>query len=782
MAGMSPGHHREPFPDPADARTLKEFGTALRRMRERCAKLAVDRMRDPGSRDCWKELRREFIQAVECGFHQAESDDDVHDFLSCFIRACLRGRPEAEVTAEVVRWQNAWRQLSRLPAPDAPPGVPHEVPAPATRHFVGRVHELSELDTLISTSGDDTTSVALVGAAGVGKTTLALYWAAHSAGWFPSGQIYVNLRGFGDIEERLSPALALRNILSSLNVPDEEIPTSLDSLEARFRTEISDRRLLLLLDNAYDAEQVRPLLPGSGPCRTLITSRRFLGGLGVLTVPVRHLTDDEAAGLLKRTVGEDRLRAEPGSLARVVTLCAGLPLALSIVAEGLVARPNTLVADAVDELEPEDERLGTLALHDRADIRRVLRWSYQSLGAEQAALFRHLGLHEGPEIGAEAAATLAGRPVPATRRLMRELVDVHLVEQLPAGRYRLHDLVRLYARECAEEIEPREREEAVRRVLEWYLAGADAADRVFAPERRRVPLSMRTGVAFPGFPDTRAAFAWCDREADNLIRATGQAARLGMDDLAWQLAAASGEYYYLRNRCPDLLQIHRLAAASSRNAGGVADGWILNNLGLACQEVGLLEEALEHCAAAASANRREGDRFGEGIALNNLGLTYLELHRWEDAETTVGEALRVFREIGSEWGIAHALRNLGRVELGRGRWSEATEILEKAADLHLAIGNRAVQGWALYESGLGQASAGAWDAAVGRFEQSLAVHEEAGDRLAAAMALDGLGGALQALGRHDEALHRWEQALVVFDALGHPRAAEVRSKLIRQPG
>ncbi|MFY1693260.1 ATP-binding protein [Plantactinospora sp. WMMB782] len=779
MGSSSSGSHaaREAIPDPRGARSPKEFGQALRTLRERWAKLAIDRMRDPRSKQCWKELRRDFIQAFECGIRQPATDAEMFEFIRCFVCACLQGEPEAEVNAQVTRWQNAWRQIAQLPAPITRPHAPHEVPAPSARVFAGRTAELSTLERLLPGTPGGFLSVVVTGTAGIGKTTLALYWAHLAARWFPDGQLYVDLHGYGD-SEPLSPVAALSQLLRSLDVPDEEIPAGRAELEARFRTETADRQLLLILDNAHEASQVRPLLPGVSNCRTLITSRRVLPGLGAHTLQLGLLSQDEAASLLAETIGAERAGAEPGAVADLAELCARLPLALSVAGDGLAGRPAVPVSDAVAELTDEDERLDGLAAGDQADVRRVLDWSLSSLLPEQVQLFVRLGLHEAPELSSASAAVVAGIHPARARRLLRGLVDASMVEQLPAGRFRFHDLLRIYAAELAgQRMHPDERTSAVGRLLQWYLAGADATDRIFAPERRRVPVQLGSDVPVPPMTTTADAFAWCDAERPNFVPVARQAVRYGFDNIAWQLAAALGEYFYLRNRWPELLAVHQIVLPAARRMGGRAECWILINLGLACVEVDRPLDAATYCEQAITANQREGDVFGEALAGNNLGLAYLKLHRWDEAKATLDRSLTLFRDIDVRWGEAHVLRNLGRVQSARGQWTEAIELLTRASELHREIGNRAVEGWTLHDMGLAQAAAGNWSSAAASYRESLAVHDEVGDRLAAAVTLDDLGTALQTLGESTEAVHRWEQALAIFESLAHPRAAAVRERL-----
>ncbi|GAB3818858.1 ATP-binding protein [Micromonospora zhanjiangensis] len=772
------GGAREPVPDPGGAQSPKEFGQALRTLRERWAKLAIDRMRDPRSKQCWKELRRESIQAFECGIRQPATEAEVYEFIRCFVCACLRGEPEVEVSAQVTRWQNAWRQIAQLPTPITRPHVPHEVPAPSARVFAGRTAELATLEQLLPGAPGGFLSVVITGTAGIGKTTLALYWAHLAARWFPDGQLYVDLHGYGDAAEPLTPAAALSQLLRSLDVPDEEIPTGQAELEVRFRTETADRQLLLILDNARDASHVRSLLPGVSNSRAIITSRRVLPGLGAHLLQLGLLDREDAASLLTGTIGVQRAAAEPEAVVALADLCARLPLALSVAGDGLAARPAIPVSDAVAELADERERLDGLAAGDHADIRRVLDWSFGSLAPEQAQLLTLLGLHEAPELSSTIAAVIA-RVHPATaRRLLRGLVDASMIEQLPGGRFRFHDLLRIYAGELAERhIDADERNAAVRGLLQWYLAAADTTDRLFAPERRRVPVQVDQDIPLPAMTNATDAFAWCDTERPNFIPIARQAVRHGFDDVAWQLAATLGEYFYLRNRWSELLAVHEVVLPSAQRLGGQAECWILINLGLACVEADRPLDAITYCAQAIAATQREHDFFGEALAGNNLGLAYLKLHRWDEAKDALDRSLTLFREIDVKWGEAHALRNLGRVQSARGQWQEAVDLLTRAGVLHRETGNRAVEGWALHDVGLAHAAAGDWSSAVATYRESLTLHDEVGDRLAAAITLDDMGTALQRLGESTEAVHRWQQALAIFETLAHPRATGVRERL-----
>ncbi|MBF9130517.1 hypothetical protein I0C86_16335 [Plantactinospora sp. S1510] len=369
--------------------------------------------------------------------------------------------------------------------PPRPLGVPAQLP-PKLSVFVGRDPELDQLDAALLPGRDEPTGVLIAvvsGTAGVGKTTLAVHWAHRQADRFPDGQLHVDLRGFEPTGSVLEPARALRGFLTALGVPPQRIPAELVEQAALYRSLLTGRRMLIMLDNAADAEQVHPLLPGSPGCAVIVTSRNRLSGL-VATAGARPLLLDlppaaEARQLLIRRIGADRVAAEPAAVDELISHCARLPLALAVAAARTAANPTFPLRALARELRSTDSRLAGFADGDTGtDVRAVFSWSYQTLSPPAARLFRLLGLHPGPNIGTSAAASLLGVPVEEVRPSLAELSRANLLVERTPGRYGCHDLLRAYSAELARELEPEaERAEAIRRVLDHYLRTAHAAAR-----------------------------------------------------------------------------------------------------------------------------------------------------------------------------------------------------------------------------------------------------------------------------------------------------------------
>ncbi|MCX4680170.1 AfsR/SARP family transcriptional regulator [Streptomyces sp. NBC_01433] len=455
------------------------------------------------------------------------------------------------------------------PDPRTPPdgprtgAVPHQLP-PATRCFTGRTAELALLEQALGQSPDETADrvpgggpgagpvCVISGGAGVGKTSVALHWAHRNTRRFPDGQLYVDLRGFSRSGAPLAPTAALRLLLCGLGVDPGAVPAGQEALAGLYRSVIADRRVLIVLDDAADAEQVAALLPASAGAAVLVTSRRRLTGLavtqGARTVSLSTLSGADSRELLGHRLGEARPAAEPKSTAALLEQCAGLPLALAVVAARAAARPGFPLAALAEELRDEAGRLTALGSDDpSADVRTALRLSYRALGGAAAGAFRLLSAVPGPDIGLGAAGSLLGCSPASARALLRELEAVHLVEQHRPGRFRVNALVRLYSAELRE-AEPFER--ALRRVLDHYLHTARVADQLLAPyPYPPVWLGPPLPGVIPQRPaDRRAAGAWFRTEWACLAGARRVAEQRRWDVVVWQLALVLDGFQSRRGR------------------------------------------------------------------------------------------------------------------------------------------------------------------------------------------------------------------------------------------
>jgi DNA-binding SARP family transcriptional activator len=656
---------------------------------------------------------------------------------------------------------------------------PAQLPADIA-DFTGRDEQVKRLSDLLSgtgASGDPgAVRIAVVaGSGGLGKTSLAVHAAHRVRRRFPDGQLYVDL--LGATAAPLLPGDVLARFLRDLGVDGRDIPVDEDERAARYRTTLARRRMLVVLDNARDAAQVRPLLPGSASSAVLVTTRSRMPDLAsTKLVDLNVLDDDEALKLFVKVVGEERAAAEPEAAAELLDACAGLPLAIRICAARLVTRSGWTIRAMAGRLTDEHRRLDEMRAGDLA-VRASFEVSFTSLppntdkqGIDPALAFRLLGLWQGPSISAAAAAALFGVPQYSAEDALELLVDTHLLESVTTDRYRFHDLLRVYAAERAEaDLPAAERDAAVTRLLTWYMRTADAAATAVAPRRYNVPLAAAADDDAPplGFSAAEEALAWYDDERANLVAATRQAAGSGLHEIAWRLPAPLFQMFNSRGNWADCIATHRMALESARQAGDrQGEAWILNNLGDAlgftrhsegidCLEqslavrreigdrmgeaqaannladayhwLGRTDEALALYRRALELNREVSDQFGEGIALVNLGWMLVDLTRAEEAVDYLLQAQRTFAGIDYADGVGYALHILGRCYLLLGRDADALECLQRALASHRATGNRPRQAATLRSIGTAQSRAGLMAEARESWSRAVAIFEELGD-------------------------------------------------------
>jgi tetratricopeptide (TPR) repeat protein len=505
--------------------------------------------------------------------------------------------------------------------------------------------------------------------AGVGKTALAVHWAHRARDQFPDGDLYVNLRGYGP-GPPLLPSQGLEEFLKAMDVPPERIPHDAETRAAMYRTLLNRRRVLIVLDNASSAEQVRPFLPGSPGCLVMVTSRSLLPGLvaldGASRIILDALSSDEASALLGKIVGRHRIAAEPEAGASIAQSCAYLPLALRIVAEQAATHPRRRLAELAQALDDESSRLDTIAISgdDASAVRSVFSWSYSALQPELARTFRLLGLHAGPDISIEAAAALLGGTDSAARRLIDGVAAVHLIEEPTIGRYRFHDLLRAYAGERASTDEASTgRNDAVERVLLWYLNVAASARRVLNVGRPQgsfslpANFSLRSGTV-PDFTTPKEALKWCDAELGNLVAAVQQAVDYGRYDLGCWLPVALQPYFQYRTPFGPWLDTHMAGLEAAKVVHDLhAEAELHRGIGSASYYRGQYEQCLEHQHEALSCYRRLGWE-GE-MLLVNLGSVCAALGRHDDSFEYLQQALATSRRIGHRNAEAYALQSLG---------------------------------------------------------------------------------------------------------------------------
>jgi DNA-binding SARP family transcriptional activator len=655
----------------------------------------------------------------------------------------------------------------------APVLVPRQLPADIAR-FTGRDDLLARLDELLTPgTGQAAAVVAVHGPGGMGKTTLVVHWAHRVADAFPDGQLYLNLRGYGP-GEPVSASGALETLLRGLGVEEQQLPTGSEAGENLLRSMLADRCLLVILDNARDADQVRPLLPGTGRSRVVVTSRSQLRGLvareGAARVGLDQLDPAESVALLTAALRAHGSADAASTLTELAGLCGHLPLALAVAAERASGQPDLELGELVAELREEQERLDALDVgEESASLRAVFAWSYQALDPEVAAMFRLLGLHPGSDLSLPGAAALAGTTASRVRRLLDRLVDSNLVQQRRPGRYELHDLLHAYAAELSElNDSPSTREAASDRILSWYVHsvwhGAVALGEprpvgdLDAPPADVVPLT---------FDGPREALAWLNGERSGIIDAVHRAAASGRHRIACHLTRTAWTYLIRRRALDELVPLLEAATASARAAGDLAQeaevvhllgraeeeqedhlsaiasferaaelfgtldqpvgqARALSNVGVVLNNLGRLDDSIASFERVIAIEERLGDPRELGSTVNNLAMTYIDMREYERALATASRAIELHQEAAEPIGEATALDTVGQALLGLDRPAEATDRLRRSRAMLRDLGARWEEGIVLTNLGRAHRDAGELDAARSSWGDALAILDELG--------------------------------------------------------
>jgi DNA-binding SARP family transcriptional activator/tetratricopeptide (TPR) repeat protein len=669
----------------------------------------------------------------------------------------------------------------------APPAIPAQLPMDV-QGYVGRTHELGLLDTMLA-SADEQPTAAVVsvvsGTAGVGKTSLAVHWAHLIRDRFPDGQLYVNLRGFGPTRQAMQPAEAIRLFLDALGVPAQHMPTTLEARSGLYRSVLADRRMLIVLDNARDAAQIRPLLPGSPGSLVLITSRSQLPALiateAAHPISLDLLSADEATDLLARRIGRHRVAAEPEASDEIVASCARLPLALAIVAARAAAHPHFPLATLAADLHDAHDGLDAFTNPDSAtDVRSVFSWSYHQLTPTAARLFRLLGLHPGPDISAAAAASLDGSPLQRVRPLLTELAEAHLVAEHAPGRYTFHDLLRAYAAELAQAHVPvAERRAAQHRMFDHYLQTAHTAAMLLHPTREPITVAPPQPRVHPERPaDPEQALTWFTTEHATLVAAIDQAARTGFDTHVGQLAWAVGLFLQNQGHWRDRLATQTAALqAARRQADGPGRAHAHRGIAQAYVRLGRYGGARTHLQLALDLT---------GDDTNTHAHIYLDLARMSEIQQRYSvaldqsrHALTLYRTAGSTLGQARALNAVGWCHAHLGDHEEALRSCQQALVMHQEVGDRTGQADTWDSIGYAYHRLGRYEQAADCYRHSLALWRELGSRNHEAEALTHLGDTHDTAGDHQAAREAWHGALRILDQLHHPDADRLRGKLNR---
>jgi DNA-binding SARP family transcriptional activator len=664
--------------------------------------------------------------------------------------------------------------------------VPAQLPADAPS-FSGRRDELRGLHSLVERDDGSMPIVVISGTAGVGKTALAIRFGRQVARRFPDGQLYLNLRGFAPSPAPVDAVDALRFILDALGMPLHRIPADVEGRAALFRSMIDGRRMLIVLDNASGAAQVRPLLPGSPHCLVVVTSRNEMTGLvaadGAVPVSLDVLSEREARELLDRRLGGDRVRADPEAADQIIKACARLPLGLSIAVGRAAARPKRSLAEVAAELLLAKGGLDALeADDDVTDVRAVFSWSYDQLSGQAARMFRLLGVYPGPDISLSAVASLAGIPRPDAGMALRELVRTHMVSEREHGRFTFHDLLRAYATEQAEQVDSEDdRRAAVCRVLDHYLHTAMAASARFRPYGSALPLDPPApGVLPADVVDKNQALAWFEAEAPVLLALIDYAAEHGFDEYAWQIPWAMAAYLHRRGRWRRYGVTQTIALAAAERLGDKrALAHTHYELAHAQSLLNDYHAADPHMREALELFRDLGDRVGEAVVLHGLSIMLEGQGRYGEALTHVLDALRMVKAIGHWWTQAALENAAGWHYAHLDQYPQALAHCQRALGLHRESGFRGGIADTLDSLGYIYLQLGDLTQARSHYDQALEGFRDIGDPYGEAFSLTGLGDTAAAAGDHTGAQEAWEAAVVILDRLSRPEAQDVRAKLAR---
>jgi tetratricopeptide (TPR) repeat protein len=624
-------------------------------------------------------------------------------------------------------------------------GVPRQLP-PAVPVFAGRSSELAILSQVLTRPGGTTVITAIGGTAGVGKTALALRWGHLMAAEFPDGQLYANLRGFGPSSTPVSPGTAVRVLLEGLDVPAERLPYTEDGQLNLYRSLLVGKRMLIVLDNAHDEAQVRPLLPGSPTCRVLVTSRNQLAGLTALDAAhpllLDVLSEAEAWDLLEQRLGADRLHTDDNAVHQIIKACAHLPLALSIVAGLAVLRPALPVTGIAAELSASQGLNAFTAGEPASDIRSVLSWSYRYLDELTARAFRLAGLHPGPNLDRYAAAALTGMPIEQAERALLTLTQTGLMQRAGSGRYSMHDLLRVYARELSTTHDSEaERRTALTTLSDYYLHAVYTASVVMFPaESQRPPRVCAPATSLPHFADHTQAREWLDPELASLVAISGYAIENGELPRATEMSTILYSYLDFGHHYTEAVTIYRHALEAAARAGDLsAEGAAIFGLASVDYRQGRYLDAIERYQQALRRFEEAGDRAGQVRVGHSLGNTYQIQGQHRQAAAQLRNALAFYRETG-DWRMeAHALHDAGLLYLRQSWFRQASRYLHQALALYQKTGDRLLEAHLMLNIGFADFRRGLDEQAADTWHRALAIMRDRGDRRGEAVAFSYLG-------------------------------------------
>ncbi|MFD9701345.1 tetratricopeptide repeat protein [Lentzea sp. NPDC059081] len=655
---------------------------------------------------------------------------------------------------------------------ERPVTPPHQLPL-EIRHFAGRQQELDQLTSLRDQAAGTAVAV-ITGTGGIGKTTLAVRWAHSVADEYPDGELYVNLRGFDPADDPVEPGTVLHGFLDALGVGPARIPDDPAGMQALYRSLVAHRRMLIVLDNARDADQVRPLLPGAAGCLVLVTSRNRLASLvaqeGARPVALEAFTGQEAAELLATHLGEARAEAEPEATAALADFCAGLPLALSIVAAQAAVHPGFSLAQVLEGLRAEPHTLDALDLGDASgSVRTVFSWSVRALDDDATRLFRLLGLHVGPDFGLGTAASLAAEPPARTRHLLAGLTAANLVEQYVPGRFRMHDLVRACAAELVQEPETAP---ASRRMLDFLLHTTESAAIALNRNRDRQHLGViADGTAYVPITNTDEAFRWYHAELATL----SAAARQSTTSYAWQIPWAMTSFLYRQGRWTEWAELHE--AALDRADDDHARARTLRLLGNAYTLLDRRDEGRAQHERAQALFESLDDAHGLARTHHARAWAHGRFGENREAIAHAEEALRLYRGYGNSSGEAHALDAAGWFHAQLREFEKALDYCTRALEMHTELGDASGMADDYDSLGYIHHHLGDTERSFAEYDKAIALWQELGAAYDEAVTLVRVGEAHEDGGDRPAALATWQRALEIFVQLDHPEADTVRAKL-----
>ncbi|GIG88213.1 AfsR/SARP family transcriptional regulator [Plantactinospora endophytica] len=777
--------HRESVPGLRERRlrTLErriDVDLSLGRHAELVEELRGLTARDPLRERLWRQL----VTALHRSGRRAEALDAYHE--GCRHLAEELGLDPGEEFQRLHAQVLGGSPTAPVEAVGLPP-VPRQLP-PEVSGFAGRAAEVARLHSLLDNgehgSGGPSGILVLNGTAGVGKTALAVHWSRRIAERFPDGQLWVDLRGY-DGRATVRPGHAATLFLRALGVPAAQIPADLDGQTGLYRSLMDGRRMLVVLDNAGDAEQVRPLLPGGSGCFVLVTSRSELSALvvteGAMTVRLDPFTAYQARQMLGSRLGQQRIDAEPEAVGRIVETCGRLPLALAVVAARAVARPAFPLAALDRQLAEAGNGLDRFASPDTAvDVRAIFSWSYRTLSPPAARLFRRLGLHPTPELSVPAAAALVRADEPETRALLGELAAAHLVGEHAPDRFVVHGLLYAYAAELTAEQDPaRLRAASQHRLVEWLTRSALHARPLLQPSESEVTVpGVPRGVTPLTFSGERQARQWYETERHNLIAAVDLATACGLDDLCWRLAYATWIHLHLTSAWGDLIRTHRAGLEAAERTGDlIGQAHMLSGIATAYRSTRQAALAVQTHQRALEIFREVDDPAGIATVLSNLGAAYRDTGEHYRSLRCSRQAYALERAHGDTGNMSISLYQIALTLTDAGRPAEAVPVITESIQLFRTLGHRRGEARALQAAATAHGQLGRHGAAIDDYRRAAEIYRDLDDRWYQAATLHRLGDALRAAGRGQDCRAAWRQALTVYEELGAPDVAVLRAKL-----